>query len=64
MGEKPTTAGIEPKSHWCETSLVMMIIIITITFTDNNNNNNNNNNDDDDDNDNNIKYSVKVAGCR
>ena len=36
-GKKPTTAGIEPNSNWCETSLVLL------PHHNNNNNNNNNN---------------------
>ena len=56
---KPTTAGIEPKSHCRETRLVLLPHNTpTITTTTNNND------DNDDDNGNNIKYSVLVAGCR
>ena len=37
-GKKTTTAGIEPKSHWCKTRLVLL------PHNNNNNNNYNNNN--------------------
>ena len=64
LGSKPTTAGIEPKSHCRETRSVLFPHTTTTTTTTTNNNNNNNKNGDDNDNDNNNKYVVLEAGCR
>ena len=64
-GRKPTTAGIEPKSHCRETrSVLFPHTTTTTTTTTTTNNNNNNKNDDDNDNDNNNKYGVLEAGYR
>ena len=63
-GRKPTTAGIEPKSHCRETRLVLLPHNTTTITTATTTTNNDDDDDDDDDNDNNIKYGVLVAGCR